>query len=549
MTDSDELADRLLQAFLADPGEENRKALEQVILAGPPQLRHQVLEATLGTLGKHHQKLEAATAPPLRVGVVAGLPSSVNGGPPVARVRILPSGAPTLCPVFPNLQLRIGDEAILSGDQGTIIECLGPYRGNLIGRVDQLKTDTRELVLQGIHREVAVMAVSDNLWEHPDLKPGCRVRYDAQAQMVTGIEETVDERSASLVGLIPEELSWSDMGGLSEIKAQLLELEEMLLAGDEDLARQGLSKRAMALFTGKPGTGKTYAARILCADLRRRLGSDHVAYVLISAAELLDPYVGRSEHNVRDEFAKVRGLAEKGYMVIMVWDEIECLFGTRGRLHSTIVEQTLTPTLLAELDGMNPLGSFLMIGITNRPDLLDSAVMREGRLGDTIRFRGPNWPEAERIFGIHLRNRQPASSFTCEELAERAAAQLFTPQKDGPPAVAMVRFRDDRRETITCPDLVTGDLIRGVCERGARRAWWRGRRGGEEGITPQDLRHAHNEVFAPFADRLKPWNLMDYLDWPLDKVQEVVAVEPPKQGARTGGAHSTVGVMRDVIPA
>ncbi len=532
MNDGQHTAQRILDAYTADPTTEKSAEVAQFIRTGPEPIAVAVVHGLLDTLSEQREKLEAVMAPPLRTGVV-WQPQFYrqNGGPACALVKLLPGGADALCSTLPGLQLESGDYVVLTESQGAVIGRLGRYQGFEIGRLERVKADSQELVVTGVNREEIVVGASTALLSDPDLKPGCKVRYSRQASMATCLEETADDPSAALVEEIPD-LTWDQLGGLGEVREQLIDAEELFTASAADLDSYGLRKRLLIVFTGKPGTGKTYAAKILCADLRRRLGSDKVKFVLIRAAQLLDPLVGKTEANIRERFEYVRAMASKGFYVIMVWDEIDALFHTRGGSRgSTIVDHTLTPTLLAELDGMAPLGNFMMIAITNRPDLLDSAALREGRLGRTVYFRGPNWPEVEEIFRIHLDGRRPAKRFTRDQLAERAAAHVFTPQGNGATEVAVVRLRDGRRETIDAADLVTGALIEQVCEDSAHQAWLRGRRGGIEGITPQDLHRALDESFADYPLRLKPWNLTDYLEWPLDKVREVVDVEPARNGA------------------
>jgi len=529
MTAPSALAVRLIDSCLADPSEVNQADLTAVVRDGPPDLRAAIGVALVSRLADLQVRLEAATSPPLRLGVVIDSAYHLPpGGPRHALVKALPTGVPALCPVPPELSLAPGDQVVLSASQGLVMQRAGPFRGSEIGRVTRLEPGSNELVVAGPAQEEWVLQAAPELFETPDLEPGCQVRYCRQLQWATGVESADDRGSIELVDEIPTDLGWDDLGGLTDIKVRLRDLEELFLVPAEELERRRLRGRQLVLFSGPPGSGKTYSCRVLVASLRRRLGHDAVAFLFINAAELLHGLVGQSEANIRAQFARVRTLASQGRRVVMVWDEFESLFtARRGSLYASAqVDHTLVPTLLAELDGMAGLDSFLMIAVTNRDDLLDSAVVRPGRLGRTIRFRQPTWPETEAIFRVHLEGRQLARGWDVDRLAERAAAQVFTPQREGPPAVARVRLQDGRSLPVSRADVVSGALIAAVCEESAERDLLRAMRGGRAGLGPLELSQALDGAFAAHAGRLTPHNLVEQLDWPPDLAFQAVAVEP-----------------------
>ncbi len=292
------------------------------------------------------------------------------------------------------------------------------------------------------------------------------------------------------------------------------------------LAAYDVSRDARYILIGRPGTGKTRFALIVCSVLDRHLG-DQVKLVSIEAADPLSKWVGDSEKYVRAAFETVRDRARDGLYTVLIWNEIDAFLRARGINLSTAVRDSVTTQPLCELDGLAQLNNFFVIATTNRPDLLDGALVREGRLGQMIEFRGPDWPEAEEIFRIHLRKVSPARGFNLQQLADRAAAHIFSPQRDGPPPVAVVRFHDGRRESVTRADVVTGAINAAACRRAAKRALVREWRGLERIVTPEDLYEALDAAFAGFQRRLTRENLRDHLGWPLDKAQEAVAVEPP----------------------
>ncbi len=525
----DRLSEQIIAAYLADPSGANRAELARVLTDGPPDLRAATLDRLLHTTAEQHAQLASATAPPLRVGVVVE-PAyySHAGGPAYALIKTLPGGTPSLSAVGPDLEVEAGDEVVLTGNLGQVVRRTGRYQGGEVGRIVRLKPDSSEVVIAGQASEELVLRIGAAVGASPDLRAGALVRYCRQLAWATDVELPAEDATAAGADDIPAGLGWADLGGLDDVKPLLMDIEELFLAGGTELARRRLRRRQIVIFSGRPGTGKTYASKILAASLRRRLGRERVAYVLISAAELLSPFVGQSEANIRAVFSRARGLAAQGRQVMLIWDEAEALFGTRGSTHgATMVDRTLTPTLLAELDGLAAgLQDFLMIAISNRPDLLDSALSRDGRLGHTIHFRGPDWAETESIFRVHLADREIAPGWDAARLAERAAAAIFTPQRHGAPAVAQVRMHDGRREEVSRADLVTGALIASAVERAAEGELLRARRGGPAGLVADDLHRALDIAFAGHAARLKPWNLVEQLDWLPDRAAQAVAVEP-----------------------
>jgi SpoVK/Ycf46/Vps4 family AAA+-type ATPase len=239
----------------------------------------------------------------------------------------------------------------------------------------------------------------------------------------------------------------------------------------------------------------------------------------------LNPLVGASEASVRGFFESLQRLSSRYQMVYVVWDEFESLFRTRGkRYSSTIVDDTLVPTFLSEVDGLqkSALDNVWLVAISNRPDLLDGAITREGRLGQKVAFTTLNEPGAEQVAAVHLRGRLLAEHLDLQVAAERMAAYAYHgPEGQGLP-VASVRLYDGRREHVTSRQVLTGAMLKGSIDRGAERAWWRYQNGGSRGIELGDLYSGLEQAAA--AIPLARENLGEYLGWPEDECARVVEV-------------------------
>lgn len=556
MSELARLLEGAIGAYVSRPNEDSERQVLELLTLLPPEERLAAYRTLLRIMQEQQAQLDEATSPPLRTAVVVqpscyppnGRSSNGdspggeradeahgggNGHAPLAMVRMLPGGAQALCAVVPGLELEIGDLVAVTSDGGAIIYRITKFQGGEIGSVVRVKEDTGEIVLRGLNEDELVVTATTAVLTDPQLKRGSKVRYGRSTEIATLVEAGIDARSDSVIDTIPD-LDWSYLGGMEEIKRQFLRVERQLLAAGDELQEYRLSKRLLFLLTGPAGTGKTLCGKLLAASLRRQLGDDKVVFIIRRADQDLSPLVGVTEANIRSHFDRARALAEQGYVVVVIYDEFEGLFPHRGHSpFSTMVERSLPNVLLGELDGMSRLENFVMFALTNRPDLIDPAILRDRRLGRQIEFRAPDWPESEEIFRIHLQDRVCAEGLTVGDLAERGASRIFTPQNtaSGSPAVVVVRFDDGRTEEITRAQMVTGALIESVCDAAAEEAWLRDTQGGPRGITVEDVVDAVDAAFDKFPSRIRETNIMEYVSWPRDKARRVEAVEPPAQTA------------------
>ncbi len=575
MEDNERLIVNLVEAYAADPNELAGERLAHFLESRPADERGAAYRALLKACREQHLRLEEATSPPLRTAVVVrpgyytpgngraahgfgngdlesalgleglelngGGNGAANGHAPLALVRLLPGGAHALCAVDPDLVLGTGDMVALTTNGGAVVDRIGPYEGGDIGCVEGVKTETDELVLSGLNEEQIVVTGCSRVFEDPRLKVGAKVRYDKAVEIATRVEEEAEARSDSLASEIPD-LSWSDFGGLPEVVQQLREVEESLLMSASSLARYGLPRKAVVVLSGLPGTGKTYSIKVLAASLRRRLGDDKVVMIIRRAADDLDALVGVTEKRIRGHFERIRDLASRGYFTIFIWDEIDCLLRTRsGHNTGTMVDATIPNTVLGELGGIAKIDNCLIVSATNRIDLVDRGVIRDGRFGEEIPFPLPDWESCEQILRVHLRRRESVLGDPLEEMAERAAAHIWTPQTEGcaGPPVVVARFDDGRTRAISRGDLVTGAKLEAVCETATKSAMMRAAAGGPGLVRTSDLLAAIDRSYRKYRGRITWQSLPDYVDWPLDETRRVTAIEAP---AGAGNGHESVFV-------
>lgn len=252
------------------------------------------------------------------------------------------------------------------------------------------------------------------------LRTGDAVTLDTRTRMITS--QVPASRSQELVLEEIPDVTYSQIGGLGAQIEQIRDAVELPYLHPEIFERYHLAPPKGILLYGPPGNGKTMIAKAVANSLAARAaalnpGSNTRGYFLnIKGPELLDKFVGETERQIRDIFVAAREKAETGHPVVVFFDEMESLFRMRGSGRSSDIETTIVPQLLAEIDGVESLQNVIVIGATNREDLIDAAVMRPGRLDLKIRINRPDAAGAAEIFSLYLTEDLPLDA------AEVAAA-------------------------------------------------------------------------------------------------------------------------------
>ncbi|MFM8856154.1 MAG: AAA family ATPase, partial [Actinomycetota bacterium] len=228
----------------------------------------------------------------------------------------------------------------------------------------------------------------------------------------------------------------------------------------------------------------------------------------IKGPELLNKYVGETERRIRLIFQRARDKSEEGWPVIVFFDEMDSMFRTRGSGISSDMESTIVPQLLAEIDGVEGLKNVIVIGATNREDLIDPAILRPGRLDVKIKIERPDQRAAEQIFARYLTadlpldadesSRAGSAASAVESMIRIAAVDMYSTDEKN--RFLEVTYQNGDREVLFFKDFASGAMIENIVRRAKKSAIKRIIEGGDRGISSRDLLEAIRQEFREHED-------------------------------------------------
>lgn len=360
-----------------------------------------------------------------------------------------------------------------------------------------------------------------------EIKSGSTLLIDAKAQLALSVVEGPDETRDLMLEDVPD-ISYEDIGGLEAQLNQIHDAIELpylhadLFKKYKRRATQGI------LLYGPPGCGKTLVAKAVANSLAQKSGRKTVHFLNVKGPELLNKWVGETERVIREVFTKARELAGEGDPVVIFFDEMDSMFRQRGSGISSDIESTIVPALLAEMDGVESLSNVIVIGASNRQDLIDPAILRPGRLDIKISVGRPDQHAARAIFQKYLTADLPYSPptdyHTLTVLIDAVVEKMYAETKET--EFLEVTYQDGQKEVLHFKDFSSGAMIASVVDRAKTAAIKDELAGLGEGITLEHLLQAVAEEFKENEDLPNTSNPDDWARISGKKGERIAHVRP-----------------------
>jgi proteasome-associated ATPase len=450
-------------------------------------------------------EVEKLTAPPSAYAIFSSLNTDGTGNVYVSGRKMKVS----LHPSINGSAMRKGQEVILN-EALNVIEVKGfDIQGEVVRLKDVLEGNRALVTLHFDEEKVAELG--DPLLAER-LSVGDHLLYDPRSGYV--VEKLPRSEAEELVLEEVPDVGYEQIGGLQHELEQVRDAVELPFLHPALFSEYKLSAPKGVLLYGPPGCGKTLIAKAVANSIAKKLGhltgKEVRSYFLhVKGPELLNKYVGESERQVREVFKKAKERAADGNPVIVFFDEMDALFRTRGTGISSDIESTIVPQFLSEIDGMERLRNVIVIGASNRQDLIDPAVLRAGRLDVKVKVGRPDAVAAKDIFSKYLSVDLP---FSEEDLARHGGdAKALVRQMTDRTVDAMyasseenkfieVTYANGEKEVLYFKDFASGALIEGIVSRAKKFAVKRAIAKEGRGLQSEDLIRAIREEFKEHED-------------------------------------------------
>ena len=503
------------------------------------KLRHAVmLEAALNQqreaeFKKLSEVTAKLTAPANRIGTLLEIPGE-------GLARILVGGAEYYANVDPRVEagdLKIGAQ-ILVNEAYAVIKTLGYDRNGPILKLAEAMPDGRLRFEQEMGRQPLILQRSTDL-VGTQLKAGDEVRIDPTFRIA--IEKLVDRTSGKHVLDEVPKVTWEQIGGQREAIAAIRKAVEYPLLHAKTFEQFKFSQPKGFLLYGPPGCGKTLIGQAAAGSLSKLMGQSQQddakesgerpsvtsgAFLHVKGPEILNMWLGESERMVRDLFAQARARRKAGALPFIFIDEAESVLGTRRAMRSFNISNTLVPMFCSEMDGIESLHDVVIILASNRPDLIDPAVLRPGRIDRKIKVARPNRESSAEILKVYLTEELPLDQAVIAKRGgepRQAVASLIDEtieaifKRTDENRLLSIRLRNGQHNVLYRGDLVSGAILSSIVQRAKEKAIERTiQSGAPAGLLAEDVFEAVAEEFRqgemlPPDDAAEEWlKLLDH---------------------------------------
>ncbi|MGH7181956.1 MAG: proteasome ATPase [Nitrospiraceae bacterium] len=450
-------------------------------------------------------EVEKLTAPPSAYAIFSSLNTDGTGNVYVSGRKMKVS----LHPSINGSAMRKGQEVVLN-EALNVIEVKGfDIQGEVVRLKDVLEGNRALVTLHFDEEKVAELG--DPLLAER-LSVGDHLLYDPRSGYV--VEKLPRSEAEELVLEEVPDVDYEHIGGLQHELEQVRDAVELPFLHPDLFSEYKLSAPKGVLLYGPPGCGKTLIAKAVANSIAKKLGhltgKEVRSYFLhVKGPELLNKYVGESERQVREVFKKAKERAADGNPVIVFFDEMDALFRTRGTGISSDIESTIVPQFLSEIDGMERLRNVIVIGASNRQDLIDPAVLRAGRLDVKVKVGRPDVVAAKDIFSKYLSVDLPFSEedlarhggdpkALVQQMTELTVDAMYASSEEN--KFIEVTYANGEKEVLYFKDFASGALIEGIVSRAKKFAVKRAIAKEGRGLQSEDLIRAIREEFKEHED-------------------------------------------------
>jgi proteasome-associated ATPase len=421
----------------------------------------------------------------------------------------------TLSPNVEGLELRPGQEVMLN-EAMNVVEARGFERAGDVVMLKELLEPvdgvTQRALVIGHTDEERIVYLADSLTDQP-LRAGDSLLLESRSGYVyeripkSEVEELVLEE-------VPD-IDYSDIGGLSRQIEQIRDAVELPFLHADLFREYQLRPPKGILLYGPPGCGKTLIAKAVANSLAKKVsalkgeGQGKSYFLNIKGPELLNKYVGETERHIRLVFQRAREKASEGTPVIVFFDEMDSIFRTRGSGVSSDVESTIVPQLLSEIDGVEGLENVIVIGASNREDMIDPAILRPGRLDVKIKIERPDAEAARDIFSKYLLPTLPLNpddlaehggsrEATIAGMIQRTVERMYTEVEEN--RFLEVTYANGDKEVLYFKDFNSGAMLQNIVDRAKKMAIKESLETGTGGLRVGHLMQACVDEFKENED-------------------------------------------------
>ena len=542
---------------LSDLDQANRRVelLEEKLLEARGQLAQSrsnnekltiTIQQTRDQIAALRDEVEKLTQPPAVYGTFIGFNDD-------GTVDIFASGRKMRVALHPGIdpgQMACGDEVVLNESFSVIGVRPTDGQGEVVTVKEVL--DERRVLVYGRADEERVVELAEAL-RTIKLRCGDAVLLDLRSNLL--IEKLIRQEAEELILEEVPDISYAHVGGLDRQIEAITDAVELPYMHRDLFVEYSLPAPKGILLYGPPGCGKTLIAKAVANSLAKKVSEvtgDKAArsyFLNIKGPELLNKYVGETERQIRLVFQRAREKSEEGVPVIVFFDEMDSLFRTRGTGISSDMESTIVPQLLAEIDGVETLRNVIVIGASNREDLIDPAILRPGRLDVKIKIERPDRESAQQIFARYLTSDLPLDAGEVSELGggdrdkavramiERTVAEMY--RDDESNQFLEVTYQNGDKEVMYYKDFASGAMIENIVRRAKKLAIKRVIAGDTPGICTQDLLDSIRQEYKEHEDLPNTTNPDDWAKISGKKGERIVYIRTiMAQGDETTGGRS-----------